>query len=262
MSTTVVFTEVNGNYGYTIGAVSGFAATPSSGNVPVSGAAVSRAIAFTASAPATYTVTFTESGLTSGMSWSVTLNGSTLSSMTTTVAFTEVNGSYPYTIGTVSGYTATPSSGSVPVSGAAVNRAIAFTAASPTTYSVTFTESGLPSGTNWSVTFKGFQKSSTATSIGFLAPNGSYTFTVGAVSGYNATPASGGLPVSGSAVTKGITFTVAAGGGTTGSNTTPLTSEWWFWAAVVVLIAAVAAVVGVALTRRPKVEPKQPQPPT
>ncbi|MCL4331907.1 MAG: S53 family peptidase, partial [Candidatus Thermoplasmatota archaeon] len=42
----------------------------------------------------TYTVTFTESGLASGTSWSVTLGSSTKTSTTTTVSFTEPDGSY------------------------------------------------------------------------------------------------------------------------------------------------------------------------
>ena len=49
------------------------------------------------------------------------------------------------------------------------------------TYTVTFTESGLPTGTQWSVTFNGLTRSSTANSITFTGvPAGNYT--------WNATP--------------------------------------------------------------------------
>ena len=69
----------------------------------------------------TYAVTFTEAGLPQGVSWSVTLNGTTesgpVSGTTGTIEFTEPNGTYPYTIGTVSGYTSSPSSGTVDVNG-------------------------------------------------------------------------------------------------------------------------------------------------
>ena len=68
-----------------------------------------------------YTLIFTESGLPSGTSWSVTLNGTTesgpVSGTTGTIEFTEPNGTYPYTVGTVSGYTSSPSSGTVDVNG-------------------------------------------------------------------------------------------------------------------------------------------------
>ncbi|MHB1742283.1 MAG: YVTN family beta-propeller repeat protein [Thermoplasmataceae archaeon] len=69
----------------------------------------------------TYAVTFTEAGLPQGVSWSVALNGTTesgpVSGTTGTIEFTEPNGTYPYTLGTVSGYTSSPSSGTVDVNG-------------------------------------------------------------------------------------------------------------------------------------------------
>ncbi|MCL4314138.1 MAG: protease pro-enzyme activation domain-containing protein [Candidatus Thermoplasmatota archaeon] len=76
---------------------------------------------------ATYSVTFTESGLPSGTTWSVTLGGSTQSG-TGSISFSEPNGSYSYTVGSVSGYTSSPSSGTVTVSGASITKAISFTA--------------------------------------------------------------------------------------------------------------------------------------
>ncbi|MEM3327960.1 MAG: S53 family peptidase, partial [Thermoplasmata archaeon] len=46
----------------------------------------------------------------------------------------------------------------------------------PTTYTVTFTESGLPSGTSWSVTFNSNTKSSTTNTISFTGiANGTYS---------------------------------------------------------------------------------------
>jgi len=69
----------------------------------------------------TYNVTFTESGLASGVSWSVTFNGSQKSSSTARIAFSIKNGTYGFTVGTVTGYVASPTSGGVQVSGAAVS---------------------------------------------------------------------------------------------------------------------------------------------
>ncbi|MEM4105369.1 MAG: S53 family peptidase, partial [Thermoplasmata archaeon] len=49
----------------------------------------------------------------------------------------------------------------------------------PTTYTVTFTESGLPSGTSWSVTFNSNTKSSTTNTISFTGiANGTYSYSV------------------------------------------------------------------------------------
>jgi len=313
-------------------------------------------------APTTYPVTFTESGLPSGTSWSVTFNGQTSSSTSTTVSFSAVDGTYSYTIGAVSGYTSSPSSGSVTVNGASAGVSVTFTASStppptqtaatysivnatssninlytlpeaekftvsntvtvnnvvlylggsgtvsfsigtsfqgtqvlgatnvvvgsttgwysttfanvtlsagtdyflnvnlvsgstqwgytsststsvdtgalqdywysgstlthdnsypdiysvgfvpvssspaPTTYPVTFTESGLPSGTSWSVTFNGQTSSSTSTTVSFSAVDGTYSYTIGAVSGYTSSPSSGSVTVNGASAGVNIAF--------------------------------------------------------
>ncbi len=74
------------------------------------------------------------------------------------------------------------------------------------TYPVIFTESGLPLYTNWSVTIRGLTLNSTANSIVFLEPNGTYLFAVGAVPGYTAYP-EGNVTVNGQVVTEWLNFT-------------------------------------------------------
>ena len=71
-------------------------------------------------APSYYTVTFTETGLSSGASWSVTFNGVTEKSTTSSIVFTnELNGTYSYTVGSVASYKLIKNgSGTVTVSGA------------------------------------------------------------------------------------------------------------------------------------------------
>ena len=203
---TITFNEPNGTYAYTVGAVSGYTASPSSGSVTVNGVSRTVSITFTPFTSATYAVTFSESGLPSGTSWSVTLNGA-MKSGTGSIVFTEPNGTYSYVIGTVAGYTASPSSGNILVIGFPIPQSIAFTLTSPGNYRVTFQESGLPSGTSWSVTISGSTITSTTSSIAFGEPNGSYSFSVGAVAGYTTSPPSGTINVSGAAVSKAITFT-------------------------------------------------------
>ncbi|EQD64961.1 hypothetical protein B1B_06545, partial [mine drainage metagenome] len=90
------FTEPNGTYSFTVAAIDGYVATPSSGNVTVVGHAVT---AFITYQPA-YTVTFQQYTLPSGTSWSVTLNGTTRSSNPggLTVTFVEPNGTYPFAV--------------------------------------------------------------------------------------------------------------------------------------------------------------------
>ena len=78
--------------------------------------------------PQKYGVTFTESGLPSGTPWYVTLNGITQTSSSNSITFSEYDGLYSYTIGSVSGYTDSPSSGSVYVSGGSSPITIEYTA--------------------------------------------------------------------------------------------------------------------------------------
>jgi thermopsin len=67
-----------------------------------------------------YVVRFTESGLPHGTAWSVTLAGYTQTSTKATMVFYEPTGAYAYTVGPVTGYVSTPSSGAVDVTTSAV----------------------------------------------------------------------------------------------------------------------------------------------
>ena len=154
-----------------------------------------------------YQVTFTESGLPSGTTWSVTAGGSTQSSSTNSISFTEPNGTYSFSVGAVSGYTSSPSSGSLTVNGNSVTETIIFTKSSQATYSVIFYETGLSSGTSWSVTLQGSTGSSSTNTISFTEPNGTYSFSVGAVSGYTSTNSSGSVTVNGQSANVEIVFT-------------------------------------------------------
>ncbi|MFY9716578.1 MAG: thermopsin family protease [Thermoplasmata archaeon] len=200
---SLVFTDSNGTYAYSIGGVAGYYQTtlPYNGNLAVNGASVTEPTLLFSQV--TYSVTFTESGLPGGTSWAVTLNGDTLSSTGTTIAFAEPNGTYAYHIDLVPGFGPTPSSGSVLVDAAPVSVAIAFVAG---LYQVSFLESNLPVGTTWSVTLGATTLSSTGTSIEFMVPNATYSFHVGFISGFQATPSSGSVTVNGAVVTVGIQF--------------------------------------------------------
>lgn len=145
-STTSVlaFSGPNGSYTFSVGGVAGYTAVPSSGNLVVNGADVTRAIVFTknSTTQTTYNLAFTETGLTTGTNWSVTLDGSTMSSTTPTVTFHEANGSYTYSVASIPGYTVSPSSGSIPVNGHAASQSLRFTS-SPTPKGKTNQTTGL-----------------------------------------------------------------------------------------------------------------------
>jgi hypothetical protein len=208
MTATIQFELPNGSFRFNVGAVAGYVASPASGMVKVLGP-TSLAIDFGASgalAPR-FNVTFTESGLPTSTPWSVVLNGTTGHAASTSIQFSEPNGSYAYDVLAVVGYDATPSSGSFTVNGSAVPVAIAFRAIPPSTYSVAFQESGLASGTPWSVTVGGSPLPGTGSTITTTEANGSYLYTVPTVAGYTASPSSGMVTVNGNGVDVAITFT-------------------------------------------------------
>jgi len=91
---------------------------------------------------------------------------------------------------------------------------------------VTFTESGLPSGTPWSVTLHGASDSSTTTTITFSAPNGTYYFAVGGISGYTASPASAPVTVNGTPVHVAISFSVTKYAVTFNETGLPSMTSW------------------------------------
>ena len=180
-----------------------------------------------------------------------------MKSATGDIVFTEPNGTYSYTVGVVTGYTATLSSGSVTVNGAAQTVSIAFAKVSTgATFAVTFTETGLPAGTSWSVTLNGFPKSSTTDTITFQEPNGSYAFTAGSVSGYTVSPSPGTIRVNGAAVSQPITFTSSTSNGETHQTTGFLGLPGYDGYLLIGIIVAAAAAGTVILLLRKRNPPR------
>lgn len=120
-----------------------------------------------------YNITFTETGLPSNKAWNVTLNGSAtvVASSPNPVIFTSPSGNYSYSIPSVRGILV---NGCGPLyepslaSGYAKNGStVSVTFANVTVCTTTFSESSLPSGATWNITYNGTYKSSTSTSMSF-----------------------------------------------------------------------------------------------
>ncbi|MGA8542247.1 MAG: right-handed parallel beta-helix repeat-containing protein [Thermoplasmata archaeon] len=218
------------SYDYSIYAPAGWVPSPSHGTVTTNGKAQSVAIVFT---QATYTTTFTESGLAPGTHWNVTVGGQVYSGTGPTITLALGNGTYNYTVSPVAGYVVAPHSGSFSVHATQPAVTVAFTAV---LYDVTFTESGLPSGTAWSVTFGGSTLGSSTTTITFDVANGSYAYSVAGVSGYSLVPGSGTQLVSGPGAGVTVAFTSNA------SMTPGGVLLFWVLLALVILLAIVVAV--------------------
>jgi YVTN family beta-propeller protein len=142
-------------------------------------------------------VEFTETGLPAGTEWAVTLNGTLAASSLATLSFSEPFGTYPWnasgftTNSTI--YTVAPASGNVTVGlGAPVGVALVFTAAE---FAVVFSESGLPSGTEWNATLGNSEAYFSTPTFTFYEPDGTYNFSVGNASGYYPVPANGTVTV-------------------------------------------------------------------
>jgi hypothetical protein len=243
-NTSLTFHELNGTYGYTIGAT-GYLAQPSLGTLVVNGHAVGKAVVFSSAAPVSYAVTFSESGLPNGINWTVTFGGSTERALTPSpVVFSSTNGTTAYSIHGVAGYASSPASGNVTVDGAPQSVQVVFSV-HPATYAVTFTESGLPTGTNWSVTMGGTTASSTGSSLGFLETNGTYSFSLGTVNGYVANRTQGSVDLAGGAVLVSISFSPAPSG-----PTAFLSLSTTAWLVIGVAVVAVVIAVSWLLVRR------------
>ncbi|MCI4337271.1 MAG: hypothetical protein L3K17_08840 [Thermoplasmata archaeon] len=234
-NSTLVFHEPSGSYAYLVAAVAGYTVDPASGTVVLNGAGNTVDLAFTASGPAQamYSVAFSETGLATSTSWSVVLNGTTMTAATSIITFLRPNGSYPYSIAAVGSYLATPPSGNVPVDGASTSVPIEFSSPSNPQYAVAFNETGLPLSTSWSIDFNGTVLSGSATSLIVSASNGSYPYTVGSVTGYQPSPTGGTLPVHGGPAYVNIVFSAGVHSGSNASypvqfnqSTIPGTAAW------------------------------------
>ncbi len=214
-TTSLAFEMPNGTYNWTVSTIGGWIATVLSGSAVINGTPTAVHLTFV---PYTYEVTFFEGGLALGSSWGVTVNGTTYTSSIYYLIVDLPNGTWSYTVPPVTGYLATPSSGDVNVT-AAPQQAVIIFGPIPATFSVTFTETGLPSGATWTVYLGSQKQSSVASTITFTGvTNGTWTYAVLAPSGQTATPSGGQITVNGGNVSQAIGFAATATSVTPSSN--------------------------------------------
>jgi DNA-binding beta-propeller fold protein YncE len=190
--TGIQFVETNGTHAYRIGAPPGYEVRRF-GNVSVSGGAASVAVPFR---QATFAVTFRESGLSGGIArWGVSLGSASNNSTTGSVGFAMPNGSYDYAVPDVPGYLESPSSGYVAVNGSSQQVRLNFTPI----FAVTFTEMGLPHGSNWTVRIPPGSNTTSTSALALWEQNGTYTYNVSTTAvGYRTNISSGQVKVNGS----------------------------------------------------------------
>ena len=239
------FVVPNGSYPFSVGAPPQYVSTPPNGTVVVAGESPPTIVLAFVHAPVPgYAVEFVETGLLVGTPWFVQWgSGAYYPSSNATIEFDAINGTYPWLVTADSTDLATPSSGTLNVSGAAPGPVrIRFAPPAPT-YAVTFTEHGLADGTLWSVAILGGAVyPSLNASIEIHEPNGSYDFRIGNVSGLNSTPWEGAFEVTGGPV--GIQVAWAP-------VTTPFVGSPTFWLLVTLGTATAVAAIALVLHYRP-----------
>ena len=181
-TTSLTFSEPNGGYSYSLATTDKEFASPG-GTFTVDGGIVVETATFSVF---TYSVTFTASGLPAGTSWSITVGSQVLHSTTHQIVFSLGNGTYTYHVGLVPGYKTTATDTAFNVTGTPVSLAVKF---SVMRYYITFNETGLPSGTKWSVTLTLTSDAtsianSTTSSLRFTEPNGTYDYSIAPEAGY------------------------------------------------------------------------------
>ena len=167
----------NGTYSYVISTSNKDYASPSA-SFTVLGQSIDIPVVFHS---ITYKLEFVESGLPAGTLWGATVNGQSLSSTSDTITFQLINGSYTYSIAEVAGYHTVLYSSSVTITGSDVTVPVSWFI---NIYNITFKESGLPSGTQWNISFNGVKYSNTTGSIVFHVPNGTYAYSVNQIRGF------------------------------------------------------------------------------
>ena len=170
-----------------------------------------------------YSTTFIANGLPSGTTWSVTYDNSNKNTTTNDMSFDVLSGTYNYNVSTstvrnggcVYTYSPSPASGA-----AATNTSVSISFRASTSCTTTFSASGLPSGTSWSVVYNGTSKSSNASSIKFTTINKTYSYSIGSVtvSGctYSPNSSSGNLTAGSSIAIKFSTSCTSSGGSSIG----------------------------------------------
>ena len=198
---TITFLEINGTYSYNV----------SSGNklyrpIPYSGSFVPNKTAFPIRITfilVTYTVTFSETGLTNGTIWSVSVNNDTKISTNGTIIYRLNNGSFEYSVQPIPGFSTDTYAGNLTVNGSSFVKSISWTIV---TYYINITQSGLTAGKRWSATLQGktfngipvaVTLNSTGNSVVFKEPNGTYNYTINAPFGYTGTHMTGKVVING-----------------------------------------------------------------
>lgn len=203
----------NGSFSFEAVPIAGYLANPSNGTVTVGGSNVTVSVNFstTANNPR-YTVAFSETGLPNGSAWNVDINGTYASGSGAQIIFNLQNGTYWFQIHAPSDYSAVNYFEYFSVDGNNLSISVDFFDVVASTYAVTFTETGLPNQSLWTVNLAGASRTSNSSTISFEEPNGSYAFSIASVGRLSPAPAAGKVLVAGAGQAEAVSFSPGAAG--------------------------------------------------
>ena len=195
------YASTPGNYDYSIQAIPGYYPQVGSGTFSVNNENVSLTIKWQ---PFLYSVNFNESLLPPGTQWYVNIsNGIVLHSGSSNTSAYLQNGTYEYVFTSANsiwkGY-----HGVLEVNGSSLWVFANFT---EVLYNVMFTETGLPAGTDWTVSAGSEVHGSTLSSLSFSLPNGTYLFSaISANTSFESV--AGVIVINGSSLIENVTFSM------------------------------------------------------
>ena len=228
----------DGPYTYSASASNPIYAPEGNGTFTIDGSNLSIQIIFIKKV---YLVEFKETGLTGNVTWSVNVSGIASSGplLRSSYYLNLTNGTYYYSFNRSSNiFSAASLHGTFTVNGSKVVVPIEFFRL---TYLVTISESGLPSGLNWTIEFNGTIYHLNSNPLVLSLSNGTYAFSVKEVTGYTISPLLGSLVINGSAASLVISFT----------KPTPIPYDVEF-TLIIIAMVVVASLIFVALIRRSK----------
>jgi hypothetical protein len=121
----------NGSYSVSFSSTN-YAAYPASMTLSVNGSSQNHMVTFASPTTSIYSIKFQESGLKTGMQWGIYIGGILSTSLNSSIVVYEPNGIFSYAVENMLGYSSSPHSGNITVSGANVTQNIGFTTSSHT----------------------------------------------------------------------------------------------------------------------------------
>lgn len=206
----------DGSYAYLVIGPSGHRISnrAPSGALTVDGSDLNESFVFVRGA--TYSIAFSRSGLPKNESWCVTLQGWNRCTGKASLRFGNLtSGSYSYVVSPMSGQliSARMNGAAIPLTGTlgVATKGLSVSLQFEYRYAIEFSEVGLPTGTNWSITLKGVTRWSTNGTIWFSEPNGTYGYKIGPEANYRHIGTPSVVKVKGGDFFVVVTFTARAG---------------------------------------------------